>query len=708
LTTGFDKDMGFDHLVVLGVDEMADQWMGWSPKGDRLAYFVRTEKERTLIIQNVLTRQIDERIPMKEVDEPKSPSFSPDGKTIAFSALQNGIGDVWTIDLDTKKLTNITNDSFADSGPTYAPDGKYLVYTSRISGNEKLFRIDLDTKKRTQLTFGTQDETPAQFIDDHTLVFSSTATDPAVPLEPEVAKNGNILNVWTLDMTTGELRQYTDALGGNWSPVVLNDGKSTNRLAFIAYYKGSYSIRTLERKEPLHTASVSDFGAPGPVIDFQAPLQHTLVKENVRKKGTFEKMFLEGRPPINVGVTSNGDIFGGSQVSFGDVLGDQQVNLFAASISQYRTLSLSYVNLSRRMQWAVQGFSQTQFFYGDIGGVFYDPTFSPLISRDLAVATRTVRGGTAYGIYPIDRYRRLELSGGVVQIDEEYNDPLVQSVSQQFQTAPGGQVIFRNGTLVPLGVAFVQETTVFREFGPLAGNTMRLSYDVSPKIGSVLSRQSVDADVRHYLRIGGSGLLATRLHGFHSWGEFPDFLYFGGNYEMRGFDYLSFAGSSVVNAQAELRFPLIEAALTPIGVIGGVRGVFFANIGGGWFKNQPSSDPCTTGGYKFATTSSEVCRPVTGVVTDPITGAAVPDPNNPSLPILTYGPPTTVSGFRLQDGRASYGIGLETFALGFPIHFDWSWRTLFNKDWENVVFATQGGSSAFRKPQFAVWIGYDF
>ena len=31
-------------------------WMSWSPKGDRLAYFVRTEKERTLIVQNVLTR----------------------------------------------------------------------------------------------------------------------------------------------------------------------------------------------------------------------------------------------------------------------------------------------------------------------------------------------------------------------------------------------------------------------------------------------------------------------------------------------------------------------------------------------------------------------------------------------------------------------------------------------------------------------------
>ena len=70
--------------------------------------------------------------------------------------------------------------------------------------------------------------------------------------------------------------------------------------------------------------------------------------------------------------------------------------------------------------------------------------------------------------------------------------------------------------------------------------------------------------------------------------------------------------------------------------------------------------------------------------------------------------PQTISGFRLKDGRASYGFGLETFALGFPIHFDWSWRTLFNKAWEDVVFASDGGSAKFRRPRFAVWIGYDF
>ena len=57
---------------------------------------------------------------------------------------------------------------------------------------------------------------------------------------------------------------------------------------------------------------------------------------------------------------------------------------------------------------------------------------------------------------------------------------------------------------------------------------------------------------------------------------------------------------------------------------------------------------------------------------------------------MQYGPPVEIDGFRLRDGRGSYGIGLETFALGFPIHFDWAWKTLFNKDWEDALFFAAG------------------
>ena len=81
LTAGFDKDTGFDYISQLGgFRNNAVPWMAWSPTGDRLAYFVRTEKERTLIIQNVLTRQDRASAStMKTVDEPESPDFSPDG-----------------------------------------------------------------------------------------------------------------------------------------------------------------------------------------------------------------------------------------------------------------------------------------------------------------------------------------------------------------------------------------------------------------------------------------------------------------------------------------------------------------------------------------------------------------------------------------------------------------------------------------------------
>ena len=38
--------------------------------------------------------------------------------------------------------------------------------------------------------------------------------------------------------------------------------------------------------------------------------------------------------------------------------------------------------------------------------------------------------------------------------------------------------------------------------------------------------------------------------------------------------------------------------------------------------------------------------------------------------IPIFGEP--VSGFHLVNGRASYGIGLQFFFLGYPLHFDWS------------------------------------
>ena len=225
---------------------------------------------------------------------------------------------------------------------------------------------------------------------------------------------------------------------------------------------------------------------------------------------------------------------------------------------------------------------------------------------------------------------------------------------------------------MPLGVAFVRETTVFREYGPLVGrhDAPRLRDRATDWRRSSRGRRSTSTRAT---TCGSrtNGVLAFAVRGFQSWGDFPNYLYFGGNSELRGYEYLEFLGRTAFFANAELRFPLIEAALTPIGVVGGLRGVAFFNFGGAGPFNRSiqvwTKDP---------TQAAQII-------------GFVPDPNSLQGASPVYGPVQDINGFRLVDSRASYGIGLETFALGFPIHFDWSWRTLFNKDWEDIVYDYQ-------------------
>ena len=691
LTDGFDQDLGFAYIAILGLRFNQVPWMSWAPTGDRLAYFVRKNKYKSLVIQNVVTRKIEQVIDLDMVDEPESPDFSPDGTSVVFSALRNAVGDIYRLDLETHEMTNLTQDNLADYAPVFAPDGANVLHLKRVSGNNKLFKLDLATGTQTQITFGTHDEGGAQFIDERTIVFSSTAVDPSQPIEPSVARDSEIFNVWTLDLENGELRQYTDTATGNVNPILLaaeEDGQP-DRIAFITYYKSEYGLHTIDRDEPLYTATTTDFGSPGPVIDFQAPLTHTFIQDNSRQKGAFEKLFLEGRPPVNVGMTSNGDVLGGTQITFTDVLGDQQFSMLAYSVSQFRTLGVSYTNLAGRMQFALQGYSQEQFFFGYAPGIAFDPGFGGFMDRDDALAVRTVRGGTGFAVYPFDRFRRLEFSAGLFTYQESFDNQLLQAESEEFQVQNFGALLFRDGAFMPLGINFVQETTIFREFGPIAGNTMRVAYEYAPAFGPLLSRQTVDVDARYYLRILETGVLALRGRGFQSWGEFPDFFFFGGNSEMRGYDYLQFLGQRTFFGNAELRFPLVHAMATPIGVLGGIRGSFFFDIGMAGFNDVP---------FNPWTTSQSVVRPVVDYVINPDTAQASE----------VFGPPTVVDGFRLENARASYGISLTTFVIGYPLHFDWAWRTLFNKQWEDIVFASTGGSEDFRKVRFSMWIGYDF
>ena len=145
LTEGFNQKLGFESFGLPLARFNQVPWMSWSPIDDRLGYFVRKGKFRSLVLQNIVTHEVERLIPMDMVDEPESPDISPNGRTVAFSALQGAVGDIYLLDLDTEAVTNLTEDGFADYAPTFSPDGSYLVYVARISGNNKLFKLDLET-----------------------------------------------------------------------------------------------------------------------------------------------------------------------------------------------------------------------------------------------------------------------------------------------------------------------------------------------------------------------------------------------------------------------------------------------------------------------------------------------------------------------------------------------------------------------------------
>ncbi len=639
LTKGFSSAY---ESISLNSEWVAGRSLAFDPQGDHVAFFARTGKGRSLFLVSVLDGEIKKKIPIP-LDQPQAPTLLPDGRHAVFAGLREGVADIWKIDLETGAVENLTRDDFYDNNPQVSPDGKLIAYERNVSGNRKVYAFSLDDPShKTQLTFGPFDDTAPHFSTDGKTVYYSSDED------------NDIFNLRGLDLKTGAIHQYTDVFGGAMAPAPVS-GPEGDRLAFLTYFKGEYKLHTQDTEDPMKEIDQDVRAASEGIVDFQPDITHDVIPENKRRKGLFEGLYLANRPPINVGVTSSGDFYGGTAVALTDVLGDQLFTLQILSIRSYRSYDVRYTNLASRFQYGVNVFDTTQFF-------FASPFIGFDITRDATIATQRLTGAQVFGQYPLDKFRRLELGAGIMRTDTGYNNVQVEQQVCLSAIALGAPCFINNGWSTPVSAYIVQETTRFAQFGPLSGSTYRVGVRLAPGIGSLLQRQTVDVDLRKYLRLGStSSLLALRGRGFYSTGDNPDYFYFGGNMELRGVPYYSLAGNQGFFANAELRIPIIDLALTPLGLIGPIRGTAFFGIGGAKFKGQPyefgSSDP----GFSF--------------INDPI-----------------FGEPT--SGWRLVDGVASYGFGLQMFFIGYPMHFDWSKFTDF--------------AVTSDKWKFSFWMGYDF
>jgi outer membrane protein assembly factor BamA len=306
------------------------------------------------------------------------------------------------------------------------------------------------------------------------------------------------------------------------------------------------------------------------------------------------------------------------------MLGDHDFIFYLASFYGYRSYHLAYLNQQRRLQYFAHLFSESDAYYYPYQNISY-------------ISLRSRIGAEFALYYPFNRSTRAELSLSAFH-QEEDSDLFYYGME-----LPYGQ--FFNGFALPVEAALVSETTRFGFYGPNMGHTFRFSVGKYFKLSSnSLDATTLEGDFRQYLRIDNNTLLAFRLSGFYSGGPNALLYWSGGNNTLRSANFRSLVGNKGFFFNAEFRFPLVQAALTPIGIIGPIRGMFYFDFGNLWFNDE----------------SFRVFEP---------------------------------GSLQLKDAIASYGYGIEFFLFGYPFHFEWVYKTDF-KD------------TAYNGVNF--WIGFDF
>jgi TolB protein len=62
------------------------------------------------------------------------PSWSPDGKSVQFTSDRDGNYEIYMIDLQTRRVTRLTNSPGNDAHASWSPDGKWLAFSSVRGG----------------------------------------------------------------------------------------------------------------------------------------------------------------------------------------------------------------------------------------------------------------------------------------------------------------------------------------------------------------------------------------------------------------------------------------------------------------------------------------------------------------------------------------------------------------------------------------------
>ncbi|MFT4021312.1 MAG: Tol-Pal system beta propeller repeat protein TolB [Acinetobacter sp.] len=123
----------------------------WTPDGKKIAYVSFETKRPAIYLQDLSTGQ--RQILASYTGLNGAPSFSPDGQFMLFTASMDGNPEIYRMNLSTRQIQRLTNDSAIDTEARYTPDGKAFIFTSDRGGSAQIYRYTFADGSTKRITF---------------------------------------------------------------------------------------------------------------------------------------------------------------------------------------------------------------------------------------------------------------------------------------------------------------------------------------------------------------------------------------------------------------------------------------------------------------------------------------------------------------------------------------------------------------------------
>ncbi len=123
----------------------------WSPDGKKIAYVSFEEQNSAIFVQNIFTGRRERIAAFAGINS--APAWSPDGSRLAMTLSKDGNTEIYVMTLRTKSLKRLTNHSAIDTEPVWSPNGQTLAFTSDRSGAPQIYQISVLGGQAKRLSF---------------------------------------------------------------------------------------------------------------------------------------------------------------------------------------------------------------------------------------------------------------------------------------------------------------------------------------------------------------------------------------------------------------------------------------------------------------------------------------------------------------------------------------------------------------------------